>query len=386
MRFLKEGSKPTTKDDDSLGPHGVSSVFSRLLRQKKDPIPPHTTTFCPDSVISVASRLLQQKNDANPPWTMSVSVLTASPPSCLVFSKNDANPPQTTSVSVLTASPPTSVSVLTEITSQGLLSSYGLLCLTLFELSTGKHFFRLSDLDSTNPYTLPSNFFDLLYSQQDCVPFPYENFSHGGDLGSSQLPVFSTQATELQASDPVVGNEQKAGAFWKRIAGYIAASPKVERGGAREAIQCKKRWQKMNDLVCKFCGAYTAATKQKTSGQSGSDVVKMGHEIFYNNHKIKFNLHYAWEALKNNQKWCALTSSKIDGPQSSSAKKRRCEDGQEASSQATTNGDHPTKRPPGVKAAKGAGGKRTVVDQLGVSDFHGMWSIKEKDLAAKERL
>ncbi|KAF2600821.1 hypothetical protein F2Q68_00011200 [Brassica cretica] len=232
-------SKPTTKDDDSLGPHGVSSVFSRLLRQKKDPIPPHMTTLCPDGVISVASRLLRQKNDANPPWTMSISVLTASPPSCLIFSKNDANPPQTTSVSV---------SVLTEITSQGLLSSYGLLCLTLFELSTGKHFFRLSDLDSTNPYTLPSNFVDLLYSQQDCVPFPYENFSHGGDLRSSQLPVFN------------------------------------------------------------------------------------------------------------------------------------------ASSQATTNGDHPTKRPPGVKAAKGAGGKRTIVDQLGVSDFHGMWSIKEKDLAAKERL
>ena len=78
---------------------------------------------------------------------------------------------------------------------------------------------------------------------------------------------------------------------------------------------------------------------------------------------------------------------KIDGPQSSSAKKRKCEDGgEEASSQATMNGDHPTKRPPGVKAAKGAGGKRTIVDQLGVSEFEGMWSIKEKDLAAKERL
>ena len=249
-------------------------------------------------------------------------------------------------------------------------------------------------------------------SQQDChFPelFPY-------DCGS-QVHVFSTQGTETSSfcedsttqrkerkkwspsdgvvlisawlntsKDPAVGNEQKAGAFWKRVADYYAASPKVERGGAPEAIQCKQRWQKMNDLVCKFCGAYAAATRQKRSGQSESDVVKMAHEIFYNDHKIKFNLHHAWEELKNDQKWCALASSKIDGPQSSSAKKRKCEDGgEEASSQATTGGDHPTKRPPGVKAAKRVGGKRAVGDPLGVSGFEGMWSIKEKDLAANER-
>ena len=54
----------------------------------------------------------------------------------------------------------------------------------------------------------------------------------------------------------------------------------------------------MNDLVCKFCGAYAAATRQKTSGQSEGGVVKMAHVIFYNDHKIKFNLHHAWEELK----------------------------------------------------------------------------------------
>jgi len=45
-----------------------------------------------------------------------------------------------------------------------------------------------------------------------------------------------------------------------------------------------------------------------------------------------------------------------------------------------------TIRPPGVKAPKGASGKRTIVNQQSVSEFQGMWSIKEKDLAAKERL
>ncbi|KAF3576860.1 hypothetical protein DY000_02029306 [Brassica cretica] len=52
---LTSPSKPRIEtEDDSLGPHGVSSHLSRLLRQKKYPKPRRTTTL---------------------------SVLTASPPS-----------------------------------------------------------------------------------------------------------------------------------------------------------------------------------------------------------------------------------------------------------------------------------------------------------------
>ncbi|KAF8080340.1 hypothetical protein N665_0953s0005 [Sinapis alba] len=250
-----------------------------------------------------------------------------------------------------------------------------------------------------------THFVDLLNSQQDNVlpqpfpqPFPFENFSQAGELGSSQVPVFSTQCTETSSfcedsatqrkerkkwspsddlvlisawlntsKDPVVGNEQKAGAFWKRIAAYYAASPRVDRGDQPEAIQCKQRWQKMNDLVCKFCGSYAAATRQKTSGQSESDVVKVAHNIFFNDHKIKFNLHHAWEELRHDQKWCDLATNKMTG----SAKKRKCEDGTEtASSQATTNvDDQPTKRHAGVKAAKAASSKKPVVDEEVASEF-----------------
>ena len=78
-----------------------------------------------------------------------------------------------------------------------------------------------------------------------------------------------------------------------------------------EPIQCKQRWQKMNDLVCKFCGAYAAATRQKTSGQSESDVVKLAHQIFYNDHKIRFNLHHAWEELKTTRNGVRLRVLKL---------------------------------------------------------------------------
>ncbi|KAF3572516.1 hypothetical protein F2Q69_00062080 [Brassica cretica] len=133
----------------------------------------------------------------------------------------------------------------------------------------------------------------------------------------------------------------------------------------------------INDLVCKFCGAYEAATREKASGQNENDVVKHAHTIFYNNYKKKFTLEHAWNELRNNQKWCALMTAKKDV----SSKKRKCEDGDDSeTSQATDN-----KRPPGVKASK-ASGKKKVVDEKYLDEFETMWTIKQQDLAAKEKL
>ena len=83
----------------------------------------------------------------------------------------------------------------------------------------------------------------------------------------------------------MIRNKQKSGTFWKRIAAYFAASPKVAGSEHREASHCKQRWQKTNDQVNKFSEAYEAASREKTSGQNENDVLKLAHEIFYNNHK-----------------------------------------------------------------------------------------------------
>ncbi|XP_013624746.1 PREDICTED: glutathione S-transferase T3-like [Brassica oleracea var. oleracea] len=204
-----------------------------------------------------------------------------------------------------------------------------------------------------------------------------------GDVNKVTQPVHRQANT---TKDPVVGNEQKVGAFWKRIVDYYGASPKVGGGDKPEPMQCKQRWQKLNDLVCKFCGCYAAATRQKTSGQNEADTVKLAHEIFYNDHKIKFNLHQAWEELRNDHKWCEAATRKID----QTGKKRKCDDGaQSESSQAPADLGEESPRPPGGKAAKGAAGKRSIADQeagKGAAHFQTMWSIKEKDLAIKKKL
>ncbi|XP_013614559.1 PREDICTED: glutathione S-transferase T3-like [Brassica oleracea var. oleracea] len=125
------------------------------------------------------------------------------------------------------------------------------------------------------------------------------------------------------SKDPVVGNEQRSGAFWNRIAAYFAASPKAAATEHRESTHCKQRWHKINDQVNKFCGAFEAATREKTSGKNENDFLNRAHEIFFNNHRKKIILEHAWKELRNDQKWCAIATSKNEG----SAKRRKLDEG-----------------------------------------------------------
>ena len=88
----------------------------------------------------------------------------------------------------------------------------------------------------------------------------------------------------------------------------------------------------------KFCGAFEAASREKRSGQNENDILKLAHEIFYNNHIKKFTLEHAWKELRNDQKWCELSTSKTEG----SSKRRKLDDSAQSSSShafETTTGD-----------------------------------------------
>ncbi|XP_024006278.1 glutathione S-transferase T3-like [Eutrema salsugineum] len=244
-----------------------------------------------------------------------------------------------------------------------------------------------------DPYPLSqlSNFIDLLTSQ-------HEPSLNDGFLSVDHVPVFGTQVSQATknaettaqrvdrrtwapnedvllisawlntSKDPVVANEQKSGTFWKRIAIYYAEFREPSMGAPREAGQCKQWWHKINDLVCKFCGAYDAATRDKTSGMNENDVIKMAHQIYFNDQKKKFNLEHAWKELRNDHKWAEMSTTKTDP-----SKKRRTDIGQGSC------------RPPGVKAAK-AKGKKATVDGKSCAEFEGMWVFREKEMAIKERL
>ncbi|KAF8095013.1 hypothetical protein N665_0346s0010 [Sinapis alba] len=192
------------------------------------------------------------------------------------------------------------------------------------------------------PY-MSFNFVDLLQSQQDS----------GISSESSPIPLFGTQATEGSNFEPDSPVERTSRRTWtptddivlisswlntskdpvKRIASYYSASPKIAESEKREASHCKQRWHKINDLVCKFCGAFEAATR--------------------------------------------------------GSRRRKFEDGAEACSEAKETksavGDEGTTRPIGVKAAK-ARGKKLKFEGKELSEFQTMWRIKQEDLTIKEKL
>ncbi|XP_018487564.1 glutathione S-transferase T3-like [Raphanus sativus] len=210
----------------------------------------------------------------------------------------------------------------------------------------------------------------------DSNPFLNLNF-----VESSPIPLFGTQATQdanfeqhspaqrkerrvwtatddlviisawLNTSkDAIVANEQKCGAFWKRIADYMAASPKLVGIEKREQLHCKNRWHKINDQDCKY--------------------------------NKKFSLEHAWKELRYDQKWCLISTDKT-------GKKRKGEDDVESStSHATDNVSGQSvdvmERPPGVKAAKRRG-KKPLEEDKEVQGFQRMWEVKEEDWCRKEK-
>ena len=186
-------------------------------------------------------------------------------------------------------------------------------------------------MESSNSFTQSSGFLELLSSQQ-CDPV-----SQSIAFGSSEVPIFSsqwtnnapTQAEETTedrrgrrnwsqkedvvlisawlntSKDSVIGNEQKAGSFWKRVGAYFNASPQLVGMADREVGNCKQRWSKISDQVSKFVGSLRAATSQQSSGQNDNDVMKLANEIYHHDYSAKFTLEHCWRELKNEQKWLA---------------------------------------------------------------------------------
>ncbi|XP_010418831.1 PREDICTED: glutathione S-transferase T3-like [Camelina sativa] len=156
-----------------------------------------------------------------------------------------------------------------------------------------------SEDSSLNPYRFSPGFFDLLQSQLDTrtsIDSPYESQcsdvppAAASPVGNRRarhawLPaddVMLVSAWLNMSKDPITSNEQRRGAVWGRIADYVSKCLNVVGRPKRESSHCKQRWGKINDTVCKFVGCYEAATREKSSGQNEDDVMKLAHQIFFN--------------------------------------------------------------------------------------------------------
>ncbi|KAF3530968.1 hypothetical protein DY000_02038610 [Brassica cretica] len=264
-------------------------------------------------------------------------------------------------------------------------------------------------MDSTNPlnpYSDPPSYSYLLHSQN----FQYGSYPSSQNFGGgSEIFPFSSQQPDAPDSredppvasrerrqwtpaddevvisvwlntskDVVVGNEQKSGTFCKRVAEYYASTPHAkESGEPREWFHLKQRWQKINDYTNKLCGAYAAAERQISSGQSDPDVLKVAHDIYFADHKRKFNLEHAWCVLRFEHKWLSLNTPKPTGSSKLNA-------GEECSQTlSTTVGDQEV-RPEGSKAAKAR--RNNTQGIKSIAEYTTAIELKKEDLMMKERL
>ncbi|XP_033133371.1 glutathione S-transferase T3-like [Brassica rapa] len=167
------------------------------------------------------------------------------------------------------------------------------------------------------------------------------------------------------SKDPIVSNEQKAGAFWKRIVEYYNSSPLLVGTIPRELGQCKQRWARIDDLVCKFAGCYDMALREQTSGQNDNDVMKSALDIFHSDQNQKFNLEHAWRELRHDVKWCSTNLEK---------EKRKPVD------PVANEGSvpEPEERPIGVKAAKAAKKRKKTGKEEELAKLENLLEIKKQ--------
>ena len=124
-----------------------------------------------------------------------------------------------------------------------------------------------------DPFSQECSFQNLLNSQQPNTSFSFLNREPSIEVTSSdakwaeddtedehtvcdrkQRRIALISAWLNTSKDPVVGNEQKAIAFWKQIAGYFASCPKVAGLQKRGETQCKQRWRKLNEVFVSLLG------------------------------------------------------------------------------------------------------------------------------------
>ncbi|XP_013732522.2 glutathione S-transferase T3-like [Brassica napus] len=212
--------------------------------------------------------------------------------------------------------------------------------------------------------TQTSGFISLLASQSspfpDCDP-PQAVANSPGLMKTTSKRKWSTKEDLVLISgwvntskDPIVSNEQKITSFWRRIEAYVNSSPLLTGSAPREWGQCKQRWGRVNDQVCKFVGSYDAALKNQSSGQNDDDVMKAAHEIFFNDYQAKFTMEHCWRELRHDQKWKSVFKSRDGG-------KEKTKEAEEVMAEGEV-------RPAGVKAAKAAKrkrhGKEVAFDQI----------------------
>ncbi|XP_048593378.1 glutathione S-transferase T2-like [Brassica napus] len=135
------------------------------------------------------------------------------------------------------------------------------------------------DLDSPEPFWFGTQGPDASPTVESAVDSPVRKERRPWSTKEDKILIGAWLNT---SKDAVVSNEQKAARFWSRIVDYYNKSPQLVGTVPRELGQCKQRWARINEQVCKFVGCYDTALREQSSGQNDDDVMIAALDNFSN--------------------------------------------------------------------------------------------------------
>ncbi|KAL7085518.1 hypothetical protein ACP275_14G285400 [Erythranthe tilingii] len=107
------------------------------------------------------------------------------------------------------------------------------------------------------------------------------------------------------SQDPIIGNQQKQDAFWKRVHEYFLRDTNYDR----TQISISSRWGLINKDVTKFVGCYAQVQQKQESGLTEQDRILKAKELFKLSTKRNFQFLHCWNVLKNELRWTSSSSS-----------------------------------------------------------------------------
>ena len=106
----------------------------------------------------------------------------------------------------------------------------------------------------------------------------------------------------LVSQDRVVGNQQKAGVFWERIAEHYNEN---RPDGVRPLRSLETKWGLIKHNVSKFCGIYNQIERLHKSGSNAADTMRDAKELYRQKSakNTDFLFEHCWLLLKDCPRW-----------------------------------------------------------------------------------
>ncbi|KAF2545333.1 hypothetical protein F2Q70_00022743 [Brassica cretica] len=233
--------------------------------------------------------------------------------------------------------------------------------------------FPFPDMDST-PYAHTTNFVELLNSQQDTV---FHLVEDSVDPNSSHVPVFGSQSTEASNLGVDKPSERRERRTWSPADDLVLISAWLNMSKdplvASESV--KENDAEVDDGTIRPPGVKAAKARGKKMPMVEKSEFQTMCTIKQEDLAVKERL----GKMKLLDSLIAKQEPLAD--EEAALKKKLILD--ESVKENDAEVDDGTIRPPGVKAAKARGKKMPMVEK---SEFQTMCTIKQEDLAVKERL